>query len=245
MMNGGEVFKTKYGDVEILRYVNKNNVHVRFIDTGFEKNARYDHILSGSVRDGRKPTVLGVGYTDGEVTRTPEGRPLAYKHWSGMLTRAYSDKYKTMKPSYVNCTTSESFKSYSRFKGWCEQQIGFGNNGWCLDKDILVKGNKVYSENTCCFVPHEVNTLFIMQQRTRGKYPLGVTLNKKMSSFSCSISLQGKLMYLGSYETPEKAFLVYKGAKEDYIKEVANKWKDKIDPRAYEALMNYQVEITD
>ena len=45
--------------------------------------------------------------------------------------------------------------------------------------------------------------------------------------------------------TPEEAFLAYKKDKEAYIKDVANKWKDKIDPRAYEALMNYEVEITD
>ena len=38
---------------------------------------------------------------------------------------------------------------------------------------------------------------------------------------------------------------VSKIARESYVKEVANKWKDQIDPRVYEALMNYQVEITD
>ena len=51
--------------------------------------------------------------------------------------------------------------------------------------------------------------------------------------------------YLGAYDCPTKAFLVYKDAKEAFIKEVANKWKGKIDPRVYEALLNYQVEITD
>ena len=50
---------------------------------------------------------------------------------------------------------------------------------------------------------------------------------------------------LGVYNTPGEAFLAYKQAKEAYIKEVANKWKDQIDPRAYNALINYQVEITD
>ena len=42
-----------------------------------------------------------------------------------------------------------------------------------------------------------------------------------------------------------EAFNAYKKAKENYLKELANKWKGKIDPRAYEALMNYEVEITD
>ena len=47
------------------------------------------------------------------------------------------------------------------------------------------------------------------------------------------------------FKTPEEAFYVYKEAKETYIKEVANRWKDQIDPRVYEALMKYEVEITD
>ena len=34
-------------------------------------------------------------------------------------------------------------------------------------------------------------------------------------------------------------------AKEAFVKELANKWKGKIDQRAYEALMNYEVNIDD
>ena len=50
---------------------------------------------------------------------------------------------------------------------------------------------------------------------------------------------------MGTYITPEEAFCAYKQAKEAHIKDVANKWKDKIDPRVYDALVSYQVEITD
>ena len=56
---------------------------------------------------------------------------------------------------------------------------------------------------------------------------------------------KGKKEYLGSFKTELEAFNAYKKAKESFVKELANKWKDKIDERAYEALMNYQVEITD
>lgn len=54
-----------------------------------------------------------------------------------------------------------------------------------------------------------------------------------------------KGVYLGNFDTIEKAFQAYKVAKEAYIKEVADKWKDKIEPRVYEAMYNYKVEITD
>ena len=59
------------------------------------------------------------------------------------------------------------------------------------------------------------------------------------------MSAYSKLKYLGRYNTPEQAFLAYKIAKESYIKEVAEKWRDQIDPRVYNTLMNYEVNIDD
>jgi hypothetical protein len=51
--------------------------------------------------------------------------------------------------------------------------------------------------------------------------------------------------FIGLYSTPEEAFQAYKTAKESNIKETAEKWKVKIEPRVYKALISYQVEITD
>ena len=56
---------------------------------------------------------------------------------------------------------------------------------------------------------------------------------------------KGKPKYLGSFTTEIEAFNAYKQTKENYIKELANKWKGKVDERAYEALMNYTVDIDD
>ena len=241
----GDLYNTKYGTLEIIEYINKSSVKVRFVETGCEKFARYDHILSGSVKDSLKPTVFGVGFIGDEPTRNKNGRPLAYKYWAGMLQRAYCDKYKALKKTYLECTTSESFKSYPFFKTWCEDQTGFGNIGWALDKDVLCKGNKVYSEDTCCFIPQEINSIVVPRKSVRGKYPIGVTKHKEMVSFSSSVSVNGVMKYLGSYPTPEAAFLIYKQAKEQQIKIVANKWKEQIDLRVYDALMNWSVEIDD
>lgn len=47
------------------------------------------------------------------------------------------------------------------------------------------------------------------------------------------------------FKTPELAFQAYKQAKEAFIKQQAEKWKDRIDIRAYEALLRYEVLITD
>ena len=50
---------------------------------------------------------------------------------------------------------------------------------------------------------------------------------------------------MGTFDTSEEAFQAYKVAKEQYIKEVADKWREQIEPRVYKAMYKYQVEITD
>ena len=111
-----------------------------------------------------------------------------------------------------------------------------------LDKDILIKGNKIYSPNNCIFVPKIINSLFSSHDR-RDNLPIGV--KKQDKGYMARIRIDGKLKYLGYYETPEKAFYVYKEAKEKEIKRVADLYKDKIPQKLYEAMYNYEVEITD
>lgn len=169
--------------------------------------------------------------------------------WYDMMKRCSDNEYKSNNATYEKCYCSESFSNMVYFKEWCDKQIGFKalddkGRSFTLDKDILIKGNKIYSEDTCCFVPQEVNKLFV-KSGIRKKYPLGVNYHTLSGKYRSSISYLGKHKYLGLYLTPQEAFNVYKQAKEAYIKEVANKWKDNIDPRVYEALMNWEVDITD
>ena len=158
--------------------------------------------------------------------------------------------YKKKNPTYEGCEVSDKFKSYEYFYEWCHSQIGFDNDGngnpFHLDKDLLVKGNKIYSESTCVFLPREINQILVKREASRGEHLIGVYWNKKDKAFIAQVSKsKGKQEHLGSFKTEIEAFNAYKVAKEAFIKEQANKWKSQIDPRAYEALMNYTVEITD
>ena len=150
-----------------------------------------------------------------------------------------------MKRNYEGCTVSEKFKYFQYFCDWYNSQTGFSNGDWQLDKDILFKGNKLYSEDTCVLVPREINVLCIKRNKVRGKYPIGVTYCKSTNKFKAQLSKQGVVTGVGNYNTIDEAFYAYKQAKEAYIKEVANKWKVKIDPRVYNALMCYEVNIDD
>ena len=114
-----------------------------------------------------------------------------------------------------------------------------------VGKDVLIKGNKIYSPNTCSYIPSFINTLLLNCRSARGKYPIGVI--KHRNGFMARLCKRGKLCYIGFYNTIEEAFLAHKQAKESYIKEVAQEYfnKGEIDKRVYNALMNYKVEITD
>ena len=113
-------------------------------------------------------------------------------------------------------------------------------------QDLLVKGNKIYSENTCVFIPPEINSVLIKSDKIRGKHPIGVYWCNTKKVFVAQVSKnKGKSEHLGLFKTELEAFNAYKEAKESFIKEQAEKWKGKIDNRAYNALMNYTVEITD
>ena len=112
-----------------------------------------------------------------------------------------------------------------------------------MDKDILIKGNKIYSPETCCFIPQEINTIFGNREKSRGKYPIGVRLSGK--KYHARLFKNKKYYHLGTFDTPEEAFQAYKVAKEVYIKEVADKWRKKIIDKVYQAMINFQINITD
>ena len=188
------------------------------------------------------PSVYGVGIT-GEKIPVVDGKRCKQRElWVRMLDRCYS-KGKN-KPTYEGCSVSENFKYYPFFKEWCEKQIGFDVKGFALDKDILVKGNKVYSEDACVFVPQEINNILTYKKSTNKGLSASVALQKS-GRYSVSFRKDRITQNLGRFDTPEEAFQAYKQVKESYIKEVAEKWKGDIDPRVYEALMNWKVEITD
>ena len=244
----GKVCKSKSsGDFKILKYKDSYNVEILFLKTGYETAARLDHIKSGEVKDPYSPSVCGVGVLGTKYPSTVNSRNTKeYALWQRMLKRCYSTTFKKRRPTYEGCEVSDKFKSYEYFYEWCQNQIGFNNEGWHLDKDLLIKGNKVYSENTCVFIPQEINSMLIKSDKRRGEYLIGACWHKKGKAFVATVNKnKGKSEHLGLFKTELEAFNAYKTAKESFIKEQANKWKDKIDNRAYEALINYTVDIND
>ena len=242
----GKVFKTnKYGDVVVLEYVNSNKVLIKFIDTGSITEEPISSIRSGHIKDRSIPTTCGFGYIDIEGASIGKVMTKEYKLWNNMIFRCYNEKSLIKYSTYRECSVDDRWKYLSCFKEWCNNQIGFDQDGWHLDKDILVKDSKIYSPETCCFVPPEINCALAGNKEVRGAFPQGVIYNCTKKRYRARIQRGNKWESLGTYNTPEEAFYAYKPVKEAHIKSLAEKWKDKIDPRVYEALMNWEINIDD
>ncbi len=192
-----------------------------------------------------KRVMYGVGYHGILYTNSNEE---SYKRWHWIMNRCYSNAIHELQPEYKDCTVCEEWLNYSNFKLWYEQhivEIRIYDEAFELDKDILIKGNTVYSSETVCFVPKMINSLFTNGKKNRGDYPLGVYFDKDKKKYIANMSFAGKNIKLGAYETVEAAFLRYKEYKEDFIKDIAEQHKDKIPDKIYQAMMNWQIEITD
>lgn len=246
----GEKFITNEGYIiEIVEYKGNRNSTVRFEDGTLVENKEYADLRKGNVKNPNRKSVYGVGYFGigkHSARIAGGGHTKKYNTWSGMIERCYSEKSHINAPSYKDCTVVEHWKNYQNFGDWFDRNYNSKYmQKWALDKDILQKGNKIYSTETCCFVPQELNSLLIKNDINRGELPIGVS--KECSKYRATIKLgnKGKQRYLGTFDTIEEAFQAYKTAKESYIKEVADKYKNQIELKVYQALYNYQVEITD
>ena len=167
-----------------------------------------------------------------------------YRQWQNMIVRCYNERYHIRFPTYTGCYVSDEFKDYSKWREWYDN-YPYKQDGWHLDKDLLVKGNRVYSEDSCVFLPHIINSTLTKSNKNRGNYLIGTYFDTHNNKFKACMTKYGKNTTLGYFENEIEAHLAYKEAKESYIKELADKYKDLLDPRAYEALYNYTVDIDD
>ena len=248
----GETVMQNCGELAfIVEYVNALDITVQFKTTGEMVKTSYNNFVKGRVKSHFTPTVYGIGITGLEPVRDENGEVLdSYICWKHMLMRCYSAKFQEKQPTYIGCSVCDEWLYYPNFKKWYDNNYYEINNKTSqLDKDILTKGNKVYSPYTCMFVPNFINTLFTKRQNGRGDFPVGVCYHKTNKKYQASLSVfkNGKATakYLGCFNTTDEAFEVYKQAKEKYIKEVADNYKDEIPTELYEAMYTYEVNIDD
>lgn len=202
----------------------------------------------------KRRLIYGVGINDWDENCSPiiNGKKTLikeYKLWRAMLSRCYSEYTKSVRPTYQGVTCQSSWLSMKSFIEDVSKLTGYEKSftdGWVLDKDILVKGNKIYSKDTCCFVPAEINGCLTVRSLHRGDLPIGVTKNySKDGTFTARCGYNGKRLSLGVFDTPEEAFEAYRVVKKLELKRLADKYADCIDERVYKALINFDFSLED
>lgn len=248
----GEINYNKFGSkMKIVGYREYSDIDVYFLEYDWTfYHASYQTFKKGLIKCPYEKRVYGIGYVgEGKYLLNEDSKNTkCYKVWNSMLERCYSKKY----PTYKDCTVWDKWLNFQNFAEWYENNFyQIEGERMHLDKDILLKGNKVYSPQNCVFVPEKINTLFIKCNNKRGEYPIGVYYDKQTGKFKsqCSVydfeNKKFKKIYLGKYNTPEEAFEVYKQFKEKHIKKIADYYKEQIPQKLHDAMYRYEVEITD
>lgn len=169
------------------------------------------------------------------VSRINSIRTKEYIAWDAMLQRCYDSKLHARHPSYKDCTVCEEWLNFQDFAKWF---IANNIEGFQLDKDLLIKGNKIYSPENCCFVPQEINLALIKPMNQR-EYPLGVY--KHYGKFVTHIKVNKVSTYKGIFLTIAEAAECYKREKEKQLLNLATKYKNTISNATYNALLNYEI----
>ena len=191
--------------------------------------------------------ICGVGINDSTTKNRQYARNLSdgkwrliwecpfFRTWKAMIQRCYSEKGLIKSPHYLGCTVSEDWKTFSNFKSWMKSQDYVGK---ALDKDLLFYGNKVYSENTCIFVPYEINSFMIERHNKKSELPIGVARKRDgfgKPRYAAKISTgRQHTCTLGVFHTDREAFECWLKEKRRLASILANKQSD---PRVAEALI--------
>lgn len=203
-------------ELQCLEYRRKHNI--------FEIG---DSVYGVGINDRSRPA-----YFDNKVTKE-------YDLWVGMLERCYGkNKHIKSRPTYQSCECSENFKSYYYFYDWCQSQIGFKNKGWQLDKDILIEGNKLYSEDTCVFVPCDINKFLTNSKKQNISGYTGVSFHKASGKYVAQISFEGKRKHLGLFENPKDGEDFYFLMKSRLAVKLVEKYRANLDERVIKALLS-------
>lgn len=244
-MEVGQILENFYGcKYEVIELVDGNYCKIKFLDSFVYEKVVLKSDAKRGIRNPYRKSVAGVGYI-GEGVHNSVTSSQLFMVWSNMLTRCYDEESLKKHITYVGCSVEDTWHCFQDFATWCEAQPEFMNNrDWCLDKDIIERGNKIYSPHKCSFVPTCINNLFTLRGNKRGEYPLGVH-QAPYGRFVAQINRDNKRVCLGRFDTPEEAFLVYKSAKEEVIKKLATDYKGSINNIVYESLINWKVEVTD
>lgn len=168
-----------------------------------------------------------------------------YSRWYNMNSRCYKECYHRSHPGeiYPECNVCDEWRSNKEaFYRWLDENFYQVSNGeqMDIDKDILCKGNRLYSPETCLIVPHNINVLWAHMPINCPTYNESTKMWEVGAEFYPVIYSEKK-----SFEDLEEARDFAAGVKYAHIKEVAEIYRDEIPEKVYQAMLSYKIEPED
>lgn len=239
----GEVSYSKYGTkATILDYQNNKRVLIEFDDDyKFRYFTSYINFKNGSITNPYDKSIYGVGFIGNGRYNS---KHISYPIWFNMIKRCYGHKSYD-NASYYDCSVEHSWHNFQNFAEWYEQNKYQCGEKLTIDKDVKIHGNRIYSQENCMLLPKRLNLLFIKEKARRGDLPIGVYYQKDRNNYVAMCSIDCKSYYIGSYKTPNEAFLHYKNFKKDYIKSKLREYINVLPTDIYKIIEGYTIQISD
>ena len=239
---------TQGSKMTIIAYRETKDIDVQF-ENGFVVDHTQYHLFErGTILDPFSPTLYGVGYM-GMRTDYGDSKKYSKQHevWSSMMKRCYNENC-ARHPWYEECTVAEEWHNFSNFLKWYDDhyyELPEGMGRIELDKDFKVKECRVYSPDTCLLIPQRINGAKPKTRTTDREFPIGMTYQANRHKYRVRINQDGKDTVIGYYDTVEDAFSVLKREKEKELRRLADLYKPYIPDEVYQAVINYEISITD
>lgn len=225
--------------MKIIRYVNAANVIVEFQDDHkFTKMTTYQNFERGTIINPWHPTVYNNGFLgEGKyMAKVNNASTKKYSIWSSILSRCYNEKERHKYSAYIDCIVCDEWLNFQTFAKWFDDNYYDVDDGkrMHIDKDILIKGNKVYSPDTCIFVPQRFNMLFIKQNReVDTDLPNGI--RRCVGGYRAEYNTKS----LGVFKNLEDAINRYLTEKRIHIKQLVEEYGVKLPTNVQNALLNW------
>ena len=213
----GEVHLSGKGEViYVVDGGSKRNYCTILLDNR-EYEVKYCHVKDASIKNPYCPNIydkgyLGVGKAIASVNRKESK---SYKVWKSILERVYSAKSLAKYPTYIGVKVCEEWHNFQVFDKWFQKNF---INGYALDKDLLSGDTKIYSPETCIFLPPALNSFFTNKRRGNTSNYIGVYWHKGDKRWRTSISdiHSQKKIDLGCYDTQEEANEAYQTKRAEF-----------------------------
>lgn len=175
IIEGKTYQSSNYGEFVVIKIFNSKSVDIEFIKTGYRTSVRFDTIRNGGVKDRLSPSVHGVGFVgDGKYATSVNGKNNdAYLSWQRMIGRCYDENY-IHSYLYKDVSVCKEWHNFQNFAEWFYANYPKDGKKYHLDKDIKIKGNRIYSPDTCMFVTAEENIAAAKEKEFSAVSPDGV-----------------------------------------------------------------------